>query len=88
MTIKDENRTIPTGLESAFIASWGGWDEMEIGALQFYDAELKDVMGLPTDVLYDVYVDTTQMIVEVYSKADGDGQPEVVATRKMTVSIS
>lgn len=81
-------RIIPEGLESAFINSWGGWDDMEVGAFMFYNADLKDVFDLPTDKLYDVYVDINKMIVEIYGRNEDDTDNTVLATRKMTVTIS
>lgn len=86
--MSDNKRIIPEGLESAFINSWGGWDEMEVGAMMFYQADLKEGFDLPTDKLYDVYVDINKMIVEVYGpNADGTDSI-VIATRKMTVTLS
>ncbi len=86
--MSDRERIIPEGLESAFINSWGGWDEMEVGAMMFYNADLKDMFDLPTDKLYDVCVDTNKMIVEVYGPNEDNSDSVVLATRKMTVTLS
>lgn len=55
-----------TGFEKAFIESWGGWDELDTAAFFFYDAKVKDILGLPTDVFYGVSIDLNKLILEVF----------------------
>jgi hypothetical protein len=76
------DRITATGIESAFIESWSGWDEVETMCLAFYDCKIKDVFGIPTDVTYDVVnLDCNNNTVEVYSI------DELVASRKFKIEL-
>ena len=59
-------RTMPTGFEKSLIKSWGGWDDGGSEYISFYNCELTDVLGLPTDKLYDVCIAFDPFTVEVY----------------------
>ncbi len=63
-------RTIPTGFDTGFekslIKSWEDWDDGGTEYIIFYNCELTDVLGLPTDKLYDVCITFNIFAVEVY----------------------
>lgn len=39
-----------SGLEGSFLSSWGAWDEIDIGILQFGDVVFRTDVGLPKEV--------------------------------------
>lgn len=59
-------RTMPTGFEKSLIKSWENWDDGGTEYISFYNCELTDVLGLPTDKLYDVCIAFDPFTVEVY----------------------
>ena len=59
-------RTMPTGFEKPLIKSWESWDGGVTEYIIFYNCELTDVLGLPTDKLYDVCIGFDPFTVEVY----------------------
>ena len=59
-------RTMPTGFEKSLIKSWEDWDGDITEYTIFYNCELTDVLGLPTDKLYDVCITFDLFTVEVY----------------------
>ena len=59
-------RTMPTGFEKSLIKSWEGCDDDGTEYISFYNCELTDVLGLPTDKLYDVCITFDLFTVEVY----------------------
>ena len=59
-------RTMPTGFEKSLIKSWENWDDGGTEYISFYNCELTDVLGLPTDKLYDVCITFDPFTVEVY----------------------
>ena len=59
-------RTMPTGFEKSLIKSWENWDDGGTEYISFYNCELTDVLGLPTDKLYNVCIAFDPFTVEVY----------------------
>lgn len=80
-------RITPEGIESSFIESWGGWDELETMALMFYEAQFKEGLDFPTDKHYDVCLDLNKGIIEVYGDNEDGTDSVVILTRKVTLNI-
>jgi hypothetical protein len=80
-------RIIPTGIESAFIESWEGWDEMEVMSIMFYGAKFKEGIDFPTDKNYTVCLDLNKGVIEVYADDESEGNGGVLFTRKVTLNI-
>ena len=55
-----------TGSEKSLIKSWENWVDGGTEYISFYNCELTDVLGLPTDKLYDVCIAFDPFTVEVY----------------------
>lgn len=80
-------RIIPEGIESAFIESWEGWDEMEVMSIMFYGAKFKEGLDFPTDKTYTVNLDLNKGIIEVYGDEEDGADDGVLFTRKVTLNI-
>ena len=80
-------RIIPEGIESAFIESWSGWDEMEVMSIMFYGAKFKPGLDLPTDKEYTVCLDLNKGVLEVYGDDESEGDNGVLLSRKVTLNI-
>ncbi|QQK88112.1 hypothetical protein [Providencia phage PSTRCR_127] len=75
--------------EKLGIASWEGWDQMDVLSITFYDAVLKEnnVFGLPTDVKYSwITVDFQHLMIDVGIDNDTD-EGKVVFNGKIDLSV-
>lgn len=63
-----------TGIEGQFCTSWEGWDDIDMGIVQFYDAELTSEFSALCGVsIADVLiVDTSTCTVQVCTGDEGD----------------
>lgn len=66
-------KVISSGFESAFLDSWGGWDELDTGVFGFYNPEFNEDMRSthPTaDEIDFVVFDLNKMLLEGYREED------------------
>lgn len=67
------SKVVPSGFESAFLASWDGWDELDTGVFGFYSPVFKDeyrTKYLAADSIDFVVFDLNKMILEGYRDED------------------
>lgn len=75
--------------EKLGIASWEGWDQMDMLSITFYDAILKEsnVFDLPTDVVYSwITIDFQHLMIDV-GVDDGTDEGKVAFNGKIDLSV-
>lgn len=78
-----------TGLEGSFLTGWGGWDEVDIGCLQFYNPVFRDDVGLPHEVM-DIPSEEACFILDIASstiQVTDDSQDPVFESKVKLVLV-